>query len=499
MEHADAGSAAAPDVAASKPFDFRRGAARLSTLWRPLLPASHAQLLQFSGDGTHVLAVAADARLRALPVPPTAFWPGGRDADGHAVPPEWEPQVEVAAGEAVYDAAWWPYAAPGGNLLAAVTTREHPVHLWDLEAGSLRATYSAYNHLDEVTAAHSLCFDLGGQRLYGGFARCVRVWDVSRPGRAAEERPTAKTRRARQGQRGLISALAFNPNGSGMYAAGSYACTTALYEERSGDALATLRGQKGGVTHVCFSPCGNYLYTGARKDPSVLCWDLRSTCEVVHSFARVCGTNQRVSFDVDASGSLLATGGADGRVRVYDTGTGEEVRDAFPAFADCASCVAFHPSAVVLAVGTGQRHFGDSDDEDDGQSPVAAGAGTASASKSDGGGDGEGAAARHSFSLWQCRASAEAMATSSHASNAVADVSPSSDAAPADAEHGANVDGEGGGAEIVDASGGTGGSGDGGTEGNDSAPGEAERPKALKRRRPGAARQPRRSKRLAPR
>lgn len=26
---------------------------------------------------------------------------------------------------------------------------------------------------------------------------------------------------------------------------------------------------------LCFSADGNFLYTGARKDPSILCWDVR--------------------------------------------------------------------------------------------------------------------------------------------------------------------------------------------------------------------------------
>jgi len=99
-----------------------------------------------------------------------------------------------------------------------------------------------------------------------------------------------QTKASKKGQRGVISALAFNPDYSGIYAAGSYAKTICLYSEAEGELYGTLEGHVGGITKLKFSPCGNYLYSGARKDPNVLCWDIRksgllsflaSTCWVV--------------------------------------------------------------------------------------------------------------------------------------------------------------------------------------------------------------------------
>lgn len=62
----------------------------------------------------------------------------------------------------------------------------HPVHLWDACSGGLRATYRAYDAMDEVTAANSLEFSPDGSRLYGGFRKAIRSWDTSRPGRDCE-------------------------------------------------------------------------------------------------------------------------------------------------------------------------------------------------------------------------------------------------------------------------------------------------------------------------
>ena len=75
----------------------------------------------------------------------------------------------------------------------------------------------------KVRGAPSNFEEASGRFIYAGYERAVRVFDVTRPGRAIETRPTAATRKSRDGQRGLLSCLAFSPDGSGLYAAGSFA------------------------------------------------------------------------------------------------------------------------------------------------------------------------------------------------------------------------------------------------------------------------------------
>lgn len=62
--------------------------------------------------------------------------------------------------------------------------------MWDAFYGEVRASFRPYNHLDELTAAHSLCFTPDGTQLYCGFDKTVRVFHTERPGRDCEERPT---------------------------------------------------------------------------------------------------------------------------------------------------------------------------------------------------------------------------------------------------------------------------------------------------------------------
>lgn len=57
-----------------------------------------------------------------------------------------------------------------------------------------RASYRAYDHLDELNAAHCLAFTPYGDKILCGFNRMVRVFDTVTPGRDCEERPTRRTR-----------------------------------------------------------------------------------------------------------------------------------------------------------------------------------------------------------------------------------------------------------------------------------------------------------------
>lgn len=61
---------------------------------------------------------------------------------------------------------------------------------------------------------------------------------------------------------------------------------------------------------VQWSPDGNFLYTGARQDGNLLCWDVRNTGEVLYTMRRdTRHTNQRVQFSIEPCGRHLATGG----------------------------------------------------------------------------------------------------------------------------------------------------------------------------------------------
>lgn len=96
-----------------------------------------------------------------------------------------------------------PVIVPGISVILSLSpfsssiascSRDNPVHIWDAFSGNLRATFRPYNHLDELTAPHSLCFTPDGLQLYCGFDKAVRVFYTDRPGRDCQQRPTVGER-----------------------------------------------------------------------------------------------------------------------------------------------------------------------------------------------------------------------------------------------------------------------------------------------------------------
>lgn len=326
--------------------------------------------IKWSPDGSCILTNSGDDRIRVFDVPPELL-------HGEInVLSEMTPSVKVRPGELVYDFCWYPWMTAVDPLTCCfvTTSRDHPVHLWDSLSGQLRCSYRAFNHLDELTSANSVAFSNDGQFLYCGFEKMIRVFDISRPGRDCESRPTYM----KLGQAGIISCIATNPSVNSVYAAGSYARSVALYSEPKGDMMCMFQGQIGGITHIKFSQDGTKLYSGGRKDPEILCWDIRNPGVILFTLQRNVTTNQRMYFDLDSTGRYVMSGNQDGAVTVWDTvqaptsgaDGGEPILrplNSFSAHRDTVNSLGCHPNSPFIATGSGQRHFkvlGLSDSED---------------------------------------------------------------------------------------------------------------------------------------
>ncbi|KAM6949564.1 telomerase Cajal body protein 1 [Aplochiton taeniatus] len=356
-------------------LDFTQKPQMLTGSWAEysLVPENYLKGCKWAPDGSCILTNSADNVLRVYNVPPELY------TYSWDLLTEMSPVLRMSEGDTVYDYCWYPKMSsldPESCYLAS-SSRDNPVHIWDAFYGAVRATFRPYNHLDELTAAHSLCFSPDGSQLYCGFDKMVRVFYTDRPGRDCEERPTIVKK---QGQGGIISCMAFSPCLS-VYACGSYSRTAGLYSCQDGEQLALLPTRHhGGLTHLLFSPDGQYLYTGGRKDPEILCWDLRDPGKVLFSLNRNVSTNQRIYFDLDPSGRYLLSGDTQGVVSVWDTltappdGSEERVQPQlqFHAHGDCTNGISVHPFMPLLASSSGQRQFpgpggseSDSDSEGD--------------------------------------------------------------------------------------------------------------------------------------
>uniref|UniRef100_G1RF80 Telomerase Cajal body protein 1 n=1 Tax=Nomascus leucogenys TaxID=61853 RepID=G1RF80_NOMLE len=267
-------------------------------------------------DGSCILTNSADNILRIYNLPPELYHEGEQVEYAEMVP-----VLRMVEGDTIYDYCWYSLmssAQPDTSYVAS-SSRENPIHIWDAFTGELRASFRAYNHLDELTAAHSLCFSPDGTQLFCGFNRTVRVFSTARPGRDCEVRATF----------------------------GKHLC---LQGRRRGKGTATCTGafsRKVGVTP---------------REPKLLCWDLRQPGYPLWSLGREVTTNQRIYFDLDPTGQFLVSGSTSGAVSVWDTGgpgndgKPEPVLSFLPQ-KDCTNGVSLHPSLPLLATASGQRVF----------------------------------------------------------------------------------------------------------------------------------------------
>ncbi|XP_004376269.1 telomerase Cajal body protein 1 [Trichechus manatus latirostris] len=311
---------------------------------------------KWAPDGSCILTNSADNILRIYNLPPELY-----SEEEQLEYAEMAPVLRMVEGDTIYDYCWYSLMSstqPDTSYVAS-SSRENPIHIWDAFTGELRASFRAYNHLDELTAAHSLCFSLDGSQLFSGFNRTVRVFYTARPGRDCEVRSTFAKK---QGQSGIISCIAFSPT-QPLYACGSYGRSLGLYACDNGSPLALLGGHHGGITHLCFHPDGNRLFSGARKDAELLCWDLRWPSHPLWSLSREVATNQRIYFDLDPTGQFLVSGSTGGAVSVWDlsgaledNGKPEPILSFLPQ-KDCTNGVSLHPSLPLLATASGQRVF----------------------------------------------------------------------------------------------------------------------------------------------
>ncbi|XP_046574729.1 telomerase Cajal body protein 1-like [Haliotis rubra] len=325
---------------------------------------------KWSPDGACILTNSNDNCLLLFNLPEGVY------TDGQDIPEDMIPALKMKESELIYDFCWYPmmHSSDPTSCCFVSTSRETPVHMWDAFTGELRCSYRAFNQVDEVTAAHSLAFNLDGSKLYTGFNKMIRVFDTARPGRDFHSRPTY----AKQGQCGIISCIAMSPTEQGLYAAGSYSRSIALYHEPKGDMACMFQGQQGGVTHIMFSPDGTKLYAGGRKDPEIVCWDLRKPGTILFVALRQVQTNQRIYFDLDSTGKYMISGNHNGTVSVWDTLQPPKagMLDSEPlikpvlnyqAHTDVVNGLSVHRSMPLMCTTSGQRHYpalGDSDDSD---------------------------------------------------------------------------------------------------------------------------------------
>jgi telomerase Cajal body protein 1 len=89
----------------------------------------------------------------------------------------------------IYDYAWYPHMNSYDSATSCLfaTSKSNPIHLFDAYTGQIRCSYRGHNHLDELDNAYSIAFNTDATCLYAGYKKCIRIFDVSRPGKNYNE------------------------------------------------------------------------------------------------------------------------------------------------------------------------------------------------------------------------------------------------------------------------------------------------------------------------
>ncbi|CAE6360885.1 unnamed protein product [Rhizoctonia solani] len=302
-------------------------------------------------DGTSLLGITEDASLEILDL--------AKEDDGVVL----KHRLSLPQPAPILSTAWFPTASVSepASFCFAAAIRDTPIKLFDASDGRVRASYRIVDHRERFVAPHCMAFNMYMNRLYCGFEDAIEVFDVHYPGEGTRLN-TVPTKKSRDGIRGIISSLAFAPDWSGIYAAGSFGGSIALYTEDTGaQTQSWLEGAEGGITQIRFNPSQAHLvYAAFRRTPRIARWDLRNPSEPDRLYDRgLVSTNQRLSFDTSPDGRWLVAGDERGRILVFDALEEKGLVDALGAHNDSIGAVTFHPTKNYAASISGSRHFED--------------------------------------------------------------------------------------------------------------------------------------------
>jgi small GTP-binding protein domain len=201
------------------------------------------------------------------------------------------------------------------------------VKLWEARNGRLLRTLEG--HQDSVS---SVAFDPQGEILASGCSDgTVKLWET-RNGRLL--RTLGEARRSLftfEGPQDRARSVAFDPRGETL-ASGCSDGTVKIWEARSGMLLRTLEGHHDIVCSVAFDPHGETLASGC-ADGTVKLWEARSG-KLLRTLAEA-QSDQRLfkvrrdnarSVAFDPQGEILAGGGQDRTVKLWEARSGKLLR-----------------------------------------------------------------------------------------------------------------------------------------------------------------------------
>jgi WD40 repeat protein len=340
-----------------------------STVFAVALSPDGRTVASAGGDGRVCLWATADGKLLrawrpAVTVSDIAFAPDGKTlatgGEGGVVT-LWEiptgKQLRRLTGHAERITAL-VYSSDGSALASA--SADGLIRLWRPDTGQEFRQIQGHdvppaivkglkNPGRQIPLVNCLAFAPDGKTLAsGGGDETARLWDVA-TGRQVGLFKGHKQNANRPGFIPIgcmISGVAFSTDGKTLATASYDDNDALLWDVATGKECARLRGHKGGVHVIAFSPAGKTVVTGgAFYDGSVRVWDAATGKQLAQAPGHTHGV---YDLAVSKDGRLLASGGADGAVRLWDAASGRETHP-WRGHREQVSDVAYAPDGKTLA------------------------------------------------------------------------------------------------------------------------------------------------------
>jgi WD40 repeat protein len=282
------------------------------------------------------------------------------------------PELVIKTGGDIFDHDFYPgfSVAEPASQSVLIASRNRPVHLYSCVSGLPVSAYTAHSFTEQIVHPLSIKFSPQSRTIMGGFAQStVRVWDVQRPGRQAQDL-VFTTRKGQGTQKGIISSVCFANEDS--FFAGSYSKDIFMYDIRDKKQCMRIGSDNsafGGVVQMDFLTDRNMLVSAHRMHNYMHCWDVRNPETPVMDLPRISKNHQRTSHSI-VSDRYVFAGDHFGDLTVFDLQRDGEIVlkqnvSRSPLVSVSAVLMAGDQSDVKVACGYGCRTYpGVPDDSD---------------------------------------------------------------------------------------------------------------------------------------
>jgi WD40 repeat protein len=229
--------------------------------------------------------------------------------------------------------------SPDGALLAATNLgyyparRERAVYIWRTNDKTLAYTLGGFRY-----QVYALAFTSDGALLaVGGDDSTVELYDVQSGEECGPTLPRLPY---------SVSSLAFRPH-SRLLVAGCDGCEMRLWNLDAGAEERTIEGHVEWTSALAFHPSGSILASGG-EDGAIILWDAATAQRIREVRSDNVWGDWVTSLAFNPRGTLLASASAERVVELWDTGTSERVTVVQHAGV---RSVVFSPDGALLASG----------------------------------------------------------------------------------------------------------------------------------------------------